>query len=103
MCNPARVINFLNFTGPNGWDPSLMGVMGGGVALNLITFQWMHSNDHEIPFAANVGTRIQQIMNLDFHPSNLVVDWKLLVGSAIFGLGWGLGGENKHIVHTVPS
>ena len=28
MCNPSRVINFLNFSGSEGWDPSLMAVMG---------------------------------------------------------------------------
>ena len=31
-------------------------------------------------------------MKMDFAPENLLINWKLLVGSAIFGLGWGLGG-----------
>jgi uncharacterized membrane protein YedE/YeeE len=35
----AQVASFLDFTGASGWDPSLMGVMGAGVALNAVVFQ----------------------------------------------------------------
>jgi uncharacterized membrane protein YedE/YeeE len=92
MCNPARVVNFLNFSGADGWDPTLMGVMGGGVVLNSITFHLMHMHDVEIPLAATTGQRIRHTMKMDFAPENLLINWRLLVGSAIFGLGWGLGG-----------
>lgn len=92
MCDPKRVVNFLNFSGPQGWDPSLMGVMGGGVALNLVTFHLMHMHDVDVPLATTVGQTIRHTMKMDFAPENLLINWKLLVGSAIFGLGWGLGG-----------
>ena len=41
MCNTAKVTDFLNFTGARGWDPTLMGVMGGGVLFNSLTFYLM--------------------------------------------------------------
>lgn len=79
MCNRERVLKFLDFAGAGGFDPTLMGVMGGGVLVNLITFHWMHINQHAE-------------LKMDAHPDNLKIDWRLLIGSAIFGMGWGLGG-----------
>ena len=79
MCNRERVLKFLDFTGSGGFDPTLIGVMGGGVLVNLVTFHLMH---------------IHQVADLkmDAHPDNLKIDWRLVLGSAIFGVGWGLGG-----------
>jgi uncharacterized membrane protein YedE/YeeE len=79
MCNPERVLKFLDFTGKGGFDPSLMGVMGGGVLFNLVTFHVMAQDE-------------SKNIKLDAHPENMKVDWRLIIGSAIFGLGWGLGG-----------
>ena len=89
MCNTQRVTNFLNFSGAAGWDPTLLGVMGGGVLFNLLSFHFMHINNHTIP--CEDSRKIGSVIKMDFHPDNLKIDWKLITGSALFGLGWGLG------------
>lgn len=89
MCNTQRVTDFLNFSGSAGWDPTLMGVMGGGVIFNLFSFHFMHVNNHAIP--CENTKKMGNVIKMDFHPDNLKIDWKLITGSAIFGLGWGLG------------
>lgn len=92
MCNTDRVKDFLNFMGPRGWDPTLMGVMGGGVLFNLISFHVMKSNNHTVPLG--VTKKIDSILKLDAHPDNMIIDWKLIIGSGLFGLGWGLGNDS---------
>ncbi len=78
MLNPARVQAFLDIFG--NWDPSLAFVLGGAVSI------------------AFIGVRAAQRMGrpvLDdvFHlPTNQKIDAPLIIGSALFGLGWGLGG-----------
>lgn len=82
MTHPSKVLGFLDFGGiPAGtWDPSLALVMGGGVLVNLVFFQlalrrgapWLASS-----FSLPAPTRI---------------DAALVGGSALFGVGWGLGG-----------
>lgn len=83
MTDPSRVQGFLDFTSPTGWDPTLAGVMGGGVLLNLLTFEYMRRNDHASSCPGFV---------FDKHEKNTKIDTKLLVGSGIFGVAWGLGG-----------
>lgn len=78
MVNPAKVIGFLDVTGQ--WDPSLAMVMAGGLAVTFIAFRWQKS--FQKPVCCD-----QFVL-----PSNTRVDWKLVAGSAIFGIGWGLGG-----------
>jgi uncharacterized protein len=89
MCNTDRVKDFLNFSGPRGWDPTLMGVMGGGVLFNLISFHLLKSSNHTVRLDSK--KKMDAILKLDAHPDNMVIDWKLIVGSGLFGLGWGLG------------
>ncbi len=95
MCNRHRVTGFLDFSGPDGWDPTLMGVMGGGVILNLITFNLFHLNQAPV-FLKTVCGRdrgtIDSILKIGSHPDNLKIDGKLINGSLLFGLGWGLVG-----------
>ena len=45
MVKPSKVLGFLNFAGPLGWDPSLAFVMGGGVLVALPLF---HVNDRGV-------------------------------------------------------
>jgi uncharacterized membrane protein YedE/YeeE len=78
MTQPAKVVGFLDFAG--AWDPSLAFVMGAallvyGVSLRLITRR-------PRPVAA---TRFQIPTRRDLTP-------RLLLGSALFGVGWGLAG-----------
>ena len=83
MTDPSRVSGFLHFTAESGWDATLMGVMGGGVLVNLFTFEFMRSSDH----GAACPT-----FKFDGHSKNLNIDRNLLLGSTLFGCGWGLSG-----------
>lgn len=78
MLQPGKVIAFLDVTGD--WDPSLAFVMGGAA----LTFGvcWFF-----------IAKRPAPVLDLRFHlPSLQEIDGRLLVGSALFGLGWGLAG-----------
>ena len=78
MLNPAKVAGFLDLFG--SWDPSLAFVMGGGVIANFI--------GHRI-----VTRRDAPLFSRDFHlPTSSGIDSRLLLGAALFGVGWGLGG-----------
>ena len=78
MLNPAKVQGFLNITGQ--WDPSLAFVMIGGIAVTAIGF-------------AVIKKRTQPVFAEKFSWPQLVkLDRPLLIGSALFGVGWGLGG-----------
>jgi len=78
MTNPAKVQNFLDLFGT--WDPSLALVMGGAILITMPGF-WLVQK-LQTPFFED-SFLIPQKTNLDFY---------LLTGSAIFGIGWGLGG-----------
>jgi uncharacterized membrane protein YedE/YeeE len=78
MVNPKKVLDFLDVAG--NWDPSLALVLGGAVGVSMLAFRW-------------VTKRKQPMFESEFHlPKMTKVDRRLLVGSAIFGTGWGIGG-----------
>ncbi len=78
MTNPLKVQAFLDVLG--NWDPSLMFVMGGGIAVGYWTFRAAKRRAH--PFLGG-----------DFGwPRATRIDAQLLAGAAIFGIGWGLTG-----------
>jgi len=78
MVDPNKVVNFLDVTG--NWDPSLMFVLGGAVITTTIAYRFIFAQ--EKPF-----------FDEDFHlPTLLKIDGKLLSGSIMFGIGWGLIG-----------
>ncbi len=78
MSNPMKVQNFLDIAGH--WDPSLAFVMGGAIVVTMPLFWWLRRR--KAPFFADV-----------FHwPTQSDIPPRLLVGSALFGIGWGLGG-----------
>lgn len=91
MLRSDRVLNFLDPFGPNGWDPSLTGVMGGAVLFNMITFPLLHFANLPV-LCQPSGFQLKNMLKIGLVPENLKIDWKLLVGSAIFGVGWGLTG-----------
>lgn len=78
MANPAKVLNFFDFFGT--WDPSLAFVMGGAVIVAGIGYQFV--------FRAPAPV-FEPAFNV---PSSKVIDMKLIGGSAVFGLGWGIAG-----------
>ena len=78
MLDPARVQGFLDVTG--AWDPSLAFVLGGTVVTMFVGLRLIRF----LPRPA-FDTR--------FHlPDNRAIDRRLVLGSAVFGAGWGLGG-----------
>jgi len=78
MADPARVLGFLRLA--PGWDPSLAFVMAGALAVTLPGFALMRRRGK--PLLAGVLAA----------PTQGRLDMRLLVGAAIFGLGWGLQG-----------
>lgn len=78
MANPAKVLNFFDLFGI--WDPSLIFVMGGAL---LTTFF-----GYKLAFG-----RTAPVLEPAFHlPSTRKIDAKLVGGSALFGIGWGIAG-----------
>lgn len=77
MLNPSKVSAFLDLAG--AWDPSLAFVMGGGLAVNAVFF---HALKRPSPYFADTFSL----------PALTRPDSALLVGSALFGIGWALGG-----------
>jgi len=78
MLDPVRVQGFLDVTG--AWDPSLAFVLGGAVGVSALGNLLARHMHHPL-FAAAFDI-----------PSSRRIDAKLLGGSALFGIGWGLGG-----------
>ena len=78
MGDPARVIGFLDVTG--AWDPSLLFVMGGSIAVHA-------------PFVRWIRRRGRPYLDAQLHlPTVSRIDRRLIAGAAIFGVGWGLIG-----------
>ena len=80
MANPQKVLNFLDVFGT--WDASLAFVMMGAIAVAFIPFQIL--SKQQAP-----KTVFNEPIVL---PKNTQLDPKLITGSAIFGIGWGLAG-----------
>lgn len=78
MGNPAKVQNFLDLAG--SFDPSLAFVMGGAVLVAFIGFRLTLTRSKPV-----FASRFQV-------PTRTDIDARLLVGPALFGIGWGLGG-----------
>ncbi|CAI0820388.1 MULTISPECIES: YeeE/YedE family protein [Serratia] len=78
MANPAKVVAFLDITGR--WDPSLALVMVGAIAVAAPAFLWARHRQRTL-----LGEEMQI-------PTNRRLDRRLLVGSALFGIGWGMAG-----------
>jgi hypothetical protein len=79
MSDPAKVLNFFDIFGT--WDPSLALVMGGALATASVGYR--------VVFAR----RAAPLFDTKFHlPSGTDIDAKLLGGSAVFGIGWGISG-----------
>lgn len=78
MTDPAKVLAFLDLAG--SWDPSLALVMGGAIPVSAVAF-WMARKKG----VSLLGRPIQL-------PDTRRIDWRLISGSALFGIGWGLAG-----------
>jgi uncharacterized membrane protein YedE/YeeE len=78
MANPAKVLGFLDLAG--AWDPSLALVMVGANAVGLGAF-------------ALARRRTRSFLSLKLQlPTSRHIDRRLVVGSLLFGVGWGIAG-----------
>lgn len=78
MINPARVLAFLDVAG--SWDPTLAFVMGGALLPSALAYRIMRRRQAPV-FAERFVV-----------PDRRDLDWRLLTGAALFGIGWGLAG-----------
>ena len=78
MMDPAKVLNFFDVAGT--WDPSLAFVMGGALIVTFIGYRLVWKRN-----APLFGGRFQV-------PTGTDIDMKLVGGSALFGIGWGIAG-----------
>ncbi|MBK3867747.1 YeeE/YedE family protein [Pseudomonas stutzeri] len=78
MANPAKVIGFLDLAG--AWDPSLALVMVGAIATAVLPFTWAKRRSRSL-----LGAPMQL-------PNKRELDGRLIGGSLVFGVGWGLAG-----------
>ena len=82
MSDPAKVLNFLDVAAivSGGWDPSLAFVMGGGVIVTFLGYGYVLKPK-------------RPIFDTSFHvPKATQLDVPVVIGPAIFGVGWGLVG-----------
>lgn len=78
MTDPSKVIGFLDITGH--WDASLLATMLGALLVHGLSYKF-------------ITKRRSPVLDLKFEISTRrEIDWRLTVGSAIFGAGWGLAG-----------
>jgi uncharacterized membrane protein YedE/YeeE len=78
MADPAKVLGFLDLAGP--WDPSLALVMVGAIAVGLVAF-------------TIAKRRTKSLLGLDLKlPMARHIDRRLVGGSVLFGMGWGVAG-----------
>ncbi|MGT2509099.1 DUF6691 family protein [Cupriavidus basilensis] len=78
MANPAKVLGFLDLAGR--WDPSLAFVMVGAIAIGSLAFFVAKRRKRSF-----LGLPVQLPASTDITP-------RLVLGSATFGIGWGLAG-----------
>jgi len=78
MTYPSKVIGFLDISGL--WDPSLAFVMAGAILVGLIAFRFARNRTMNF-----LGGTIRL-------PTKNDIDKRLIVGSLLFGMGWGMAG-----------
>lgn len=78
MMNPAKVIGFLDLAGD--WDPTLAVVMVSALSVSAIGFAVARSRETSL-----VGAAFRIPVRKD-------IDWRLIGGASLFGIGWGIAG-----------
>jgi uncharacterized protein len=78
MANPAKVLGFLDLAG--NWDPSLAFVMVGAIAVGIVAFSFARKRTVSL-----LGAEMKL-------PTARAIDRRLVVGGAMFGVGWGIAG-----------
>jgi uncharacterized protein len=78
MTRPEKIIGFLDVTGR--WDPDLLWVMAAAISVTALGYRWTLRRDRPL---------VEAVFHL---PKLGSLDVRLIAGSALFGVGWGLGG-----------
>jgi len=78
MSNPAKVLGFLDLAG--GWDPSLAMVMVGAIGVGAVAFLAARKRTVSL-----IGAEMKL-------PGAGSIDRRLMAGSLLFGIGWGIAG-----------
>ena len=78
MWDPQRVLGFLDVAGR--WNPALAFTMGGAIIVAAPAFFYAR------------GHRVNLLGSITELPDRFKIDRRLITGSAIFGIGWGLSG-----------
>src|SRR6056297_3004080 len=78
MANPAKVLNFFDVAG--SWDPSLAFVMGGALVVTFLGYRVLP------------GLKAPLLAPRFGWPAAREIDLRLVAGSALFGIGWGIAG-----------
>lgn len=78
MANPAKVLNFFDVAG--SWDPSLAFVMGGALLVAFLGYRVVLNRDRPV---------FEPVFDI---PTRRDLDARLIGGSAVFGIGWGISG-----------
>jgi uncharacterized membrane protein YedE/YeeE len=78
MTDPGRVVGFLDISG--AWNPALAFVMVGAIAVHAVLRRFVAKRSHPL---------FHETFSL---PTKNDIDRDLLLGSALFGIGWGLSG-----------
>lgn len=77
MTQPQKIIGFLD---PQSWDSSLLFVMLGALGVHLISYQF-------------IRRRTSPLFDSKWHvPTRKDITFRLIFGSALFGIGWGMAG-----------
>lgn len=83
MTQPQKVVGFLDLFGQ--WDPSLIFVMIGAIAVHFLTYRLIRK-------------RNTPLLDTQWHvPTKRELTPSLMIGSVLFGVGWGLG-DRKSVV-----
>ena len=77
LSDPDNVLRFLTIS--PGWSPALLFVMGAAILVSFIGYKWV----------LHRGPIFDDQLQL---PTNTIVDRKLIMGAALFGVGWGIAG-----------
>ena len=78
MTDPSKVIGFLDIAG--SWDPSLGFVMGGAILVGVVAFRFARKRTVNL---------LGGMLTL---PDQHDIDKRLVIGSLVFGVGWGMAG-----------
>lgn len=78
MIDRDRVLGFLDVSGV--WDPTLLFVLGGAVTVTVIAFRFVLCRPYPV------------LANQFYLPTKKDIDKPLVIGAAIFGVGWGIAG-----------